>query len=41
VTRRTAFITGGGGAIAEQIALRLDARGHDLVLADGSRGRRR
>lgn len=31
---RTALITGGGGAIAEQIATRLDALGYELVLAD-------
>lgn len=36
---RTALITGGGGAIAEQIAIRLDARGYDLVLADVARER--
>ncbi|HEX7776654.1 MAG TPA: SDR family oxidoreductase [Parvibaculum sp.] len=29
-----ALITGGGGAIAEEIAIRLDARGYDLILAD-------
>lgn len=31
---RKALITGGGGAIAEEIAIRLDRRGYDLVLAD-------
>lgn len=36
---KTALITGGGGAIAEQIALRLEARGYRLVLADVSRAR--
>ncbi len=34
-----ALVTGGGGAIAEQIALRLDTRGYRLVLADISRER--
>ncbi len=29
-----ALITGGGGAIAGEIAVRLDARGYDLILAD-------
>ena len=36
---RTALVTGGGGAIAEQVATRLDARGYDLVLADVARAR--
>jgi short-subunit dehydrogenase len=31
---KKALITGGGGAIAEEIALRLDRRGYDLILAD-------
>lgn len=31
---KTALITGGGGAIASEIALRLDARGYSLILAD-------
>ncbi|HUD50962.1 SDR family NAD(P)-dependent oxidoreductase [Parvibaculum sp.] len=31
---RKALITGGGGAIAEEIAIRLDKRGYDLILAD-------
>ena len=31
---KTALITGGGGAIASEIATRLDARGYQLVLAD-------
>lgn len=35
----TAIITGGGGAIAEAIATRLDARGYQLVLADIDRPR--
>lgn len=34
-----ALITGGGGAIAEELAVRLDARGYRLVLADIHRGR--
>ncbi|WP_374572731.1 SDR family NAD(P)-dependent oxidoreductase [Phenylobacterium sp.] len=34
MSRRLAFITGGGGAIAGEIALRLQARGYDLILAD-------
>lgn len=36
---RVALVTGGGGAIAERIALRLDARGYDIVLADVARTR--
>lgn len=36
---RTALITGGGGAIAERIAIRLDALGYELVLADLSLAR--
>ena len=31
---KTALITGGGGAIASEIAIRLDARGYQLILAD-------
>lgn len=31
---KTALITGGGGAIASEIAKRLDARGYALILAD-------
>ncbi len=31
---KKALITGGGGAIAAEIALRLDARGYTLILAD-------
>lgn len=31
---RTALITGGGGAIASEIATRLDRRGYSLILAD-------
>lgn len=31
---RKALITGGGGAIAQEIAIRLDKRGYDLILAD-------
>jgi short-subunit dehydrogenase len=34
-----ALITGGGGAIAEELALRLDARGYRLVLVDINRAR--
>lgn len=34
-----ALITGGGGAIAEELALRLEARGYTLVLADINRTR--
>lgn len=31
---KKALVTGGGGAIAEEIAIRLDRRGYDLILAD-------
>ena len=31
---KKALVTGGGGAIAEELARRLDARGYELVLAD-------
>lgn len=39
MTLRTALVTGGGGAIAEELAIRLDARGYALVLADINRTR--
>jgi NAD(P)-dependent dehydrogenase (short-subunit alcohol dehydrogenase family) len=31
---KKALVTGGGGGIAEALALRLDSRGYHLVLAD-------
>lgn len=34
MSTKTALVTGGGGGIAEELAVRLDARGYDLVLAD-------
>lgn len=39
MSARIALVTGGGGAIAEEIAIRLDARGYRLVLADINRAR--
>jgi short-subunit dehydrogenase len=39
VSAPVALITGGGGAIAEQLATRLDGRGYQLVLADVARTR--
>jgi len=33
-SRKTALITGGGGAIAEAIAIQLDKEGYDLLLSD-------
>ncbi|EPG74926.1 KR domain protein [Leptospira fainei serovar Hurstbridge str. BUT 6] len=37
MTPKVALITGGGGAIAEAIAIRLDKLGYDLVLSDISK----
>lgn len=34
MSTKKALVTGGGGGIAEELALRLDARGYGLVLAD-------
>lgn len=34
MSTKKAMVTGGGGGIAEELALRLDARGYDLILAD-------
>lgn len=39
MTGPTALVTGGGGAIAAEVATRLDARGYHLVLADVDRAR--
>lgn len=39
MTVKTALITGGGGSIAEAVALRLDAMGYKLILTDINRER--
>ena len=39
MSRGTAVVTGGGGAIAREIAQRLEAAGYDLVLVDMDAGR--